>query len=1627
MKYKELQQFSIIMIFVVLFSAMFLHLSFIGKGATGFAFLDLNPDVDVIVIDVDLINRYGYLTGHNDVTKREDNLFDVTLSSSPGIPDLVHVDELPEAIVEIKGIDNHNQSMEFKAVIDTLDIDDLEYGLIKTAIFAADSVDMDNAAITLPKTGFVDSILKCDNFDIDHFKCSDSNGWYDADISFSDNGDTITFAVDSFAGYAGSGADVSNNSSLAVWNNADSNVFHGGIDAYANDTIEFFANYSMENGSSIGAEFDGTGVACIINFSDGNSDIMGFIGAYQLYSYERAFEEAGSFTYNVTCDGKLLSYNNTSMDSNLIQIKDIIIESINENETLIQYGAEIGKPVKWKKIIKNISSSNFVFNLPEKAESIDIQKVKNNKKSNIKYQNLGVNLIDLTDEDIVLEEKIESIDAELIKSINKEQDNNMKNEENNYNTQNNSMGNAITGLVTAAFYNNPNFDSDVNINNSIAGDISYNQNTAEKAFNWIINLFKHGITGMTVKKSNDNTEKNTNIKIKKKQIMVKETAEEIEIEYETEAPQIKEQKINDFKKKVVISGPDDVYYQDVLSYTNITELVHVGNENAIKLYLIVNNTKLLVSNIEYIDQDNNNYIDMIRWVVPYLSNQTYEIEIVILNVQSYPTVGGNWTVEFNTTGIANLTITASNGTLWSNENESYDLKFLNLTCGGEFVNYTWVDFGYNGSLNRSVFVENYSCDEATSYETSSVHTAGEHHIEFTFGNYTIYANNDATNPPVVTEFMLNTTNIASNDSNQNLTVNISYSDADGDTVKPIYNWLVNGTSIALLNMPFEKINNTDTNNSHDYSGKDHHGTDTGNIVWNATGGFDGNGSYEFDSIDGYIKLPNTASLHPANEFTISTWVKYKDEGGYVFMIDGISVGLSITSDLAKLDVKANGYEELYSVGVLSENQWYHIAATYDGARQKIYINGLLNSSSDQNGSITYTDNGVSIGYYYGSATYFNGSIDDVVFYNKSLSPEQILALYENKTDIIVADETNIGDNWSVEVTPNDGTVDGVKSLSNNVTIIENIVPIISSVVVNTTDTTNNDTNQNVTAYVTTSDANGDTVKPIYNWLANGTSIALLNMPFEKINNTDTNNSHDYSGKDHHGTDTGDVVWNATGGFDGNGSYEFDGIDGYISVTDSNDFDFANKDITLSVWFKVPNLGVVSNYMIDHQIGGTPGKGWQIRVYSSSFHINHRASIDSIDLYGGSSLNDNQWHLGVITIDSNTKLCKIYVDGIYKNQDSFDGLIDQNEPLGIGTIDLGIWGLYYNGSIDEINIWNRTLSPEQILALYENKTDIIVADETNIGDNWSVEVTPNDGSSDGVKSLSNNVTILQSNAPSASSVVIDNSAASVTLGGSGQPTEVKCYATIIDAGGCSNIDNVYGFLYKSNLSSSYLSLENASNLYANQSCVVDTQVNPCDGGVDTSAIYNCTFQVYQFAEPTDAGSKYENTNWTCSIIPENSVDNGTEANDTIEMESLLSFDFNSSINFGTLSLGDIVENITTIVNNTGNTILDFTLDAYGAADGDNTSFVCTNGNLSLSRLKYNLTGPFEYGDNEYVSNITDSAVEIDADIQKYEGSIAGVFNWPASTLYWGLGAPSSGAGGECSGHVNILAVSDPFED
>jgi len=115
---------------------------------------------------------------------------------------------------------------------------------------------------------------------------------------------------------------------------------------------------------------------------------------------------------------------------------------------------------------------------------------------------------------------------------------------------------------------------------------------------------------------------------------------------------------------------------------------------------------------------------------------------------------------------------------------------------------------------------------------------------------------------------------------------------------------------------------------------------------------------------------------------------------------------------------------------------------------------------------------------------------------------------------------------------------------------------------------------------------------------------------------------------------------------------------------------------------------------------------------------------------------------------------MYQDGVQVASSSLDQIIPSPLDLFVGrglkSIEDNAWAddalpdpfhfLAFNGTIDEVRIWNRSLSAQQVNALFNNRTDIIVSNETQEGETWFTQATPNDGGEDGTTVQSNNITI-----------------------------------------------------------------------------------------------------------------------------------------------------------------------------------------------------------------------------------------------------------------------------------------------
>ncbi len=169
---------------------------------------------------------------------------------------------------------------------------------------------------------------------------------------------------------------------------------------------------------------------------------------------------------------------------------------------------------------------------------------------------------------------------------------------------------------------------------------------------------------------------------------------------------------------------------------------------------------------------------------------------------------------------------------------------------------------------------------------------------------------------------------------------------------------------------------------------------------------------QFDGTNDYVNIGNSECLNTINALTISAWVNSQNTqsctgGTYILRIEngnptvsGGSYGLwwhsCNTLYFFLREPDDSGYVTQDVHPTISRNDWHYIAATFDGSTQiaSVYVDGVMKASSNVGISSIYTSLTTNFIFGYGSAGYyFNGTIDDVAIWNRSLSPSEISKLY----------------------------------------------------------------------------------------------------------------------------------------------------------------------------------------------------------------------------------------------------------------------------------------------------------------------------------------------------------------------------------------------------------------------------------------------------------------------------------------------------------------------------------------------------------------------------------------------------------------------------------------------------------
>ena len=202
------------------------------------------------------------------------------------------------------------------------------------------------------------------------------------------------------------------------------------------------------------------------------------------------------------------------------------------------------------------------------------------------------------------------------------------------------------------------------------------------------------------------------------------------------------------------------------------------------------------------------------------------------------------------------------------------------------------------------------------------------------------------------------------------------------------------------------------------------------------------------------------------------------------------------------------------------------------------------------------------------------------------------------------------------------------------------------------------------------------------------------------------NANDESGNGNNGTVHGAALTEDRCN-NSSGAYKFNGTSSYIAVPNTS-YLAPSHEITLSVWVKpdavMNDVSILSN--TEYQSSGY--ELWQNHASSNDpnkvrFVFRSYSSIENVIAYTA-DYTINKFHLLVATYDKTEGTLKLYVDGVLDTvlENKTHGLVTPTRDLWIGGWASSPTTRHFSGVLDEVRIYNRTLSESEILQLYSEQ-------------------------------------------------------------------------------------------------------------------------------------------------------------------------------------------------------------------------------------------------------------------------------------------------------------------------------------
>jgi hypothetical protein len=200
-----------------------------------------------------------------------------------------------------------------------------------------------------------------------------------------------------------------------------------------------------------------------------------------------------------------------------------------------------------------------------------------------------------------------------------------------------------------------------------------------------------------------------------------------------------------------------------------------------------------------------------------------------------------------------------------------------------------------------------------------------------------------------------------------------------------------------------------------------------------------------DSFKSTFKSP--ATLEGNGNYTVAVWAYNPDVSETEIMLSWSRHGdleatgskLGYGSQSARGAMVHFGWADVGYKTIPEVGKWHHIAVTFDGTMEKVYVDGKLDVQEEKMMFATGA-NEIFIGKGHGAPEFFSGSLASVVMYDKALSVDKIAEMASDKpsSDVLMSIDSSKLDYGSLKAIDNKGSLGGAFKAGGYMPTVKNV-------------------------------------------------------------------------------------------------------------------------------------------------------------------------------------------------------------------------------------------------------------------------------------------------------------------------------------------------------------------------------------------------------------------------------------------------------------------------------------------------------------------------------------------------------------------------------------------------------------